>query len=43
MRDTDYAKELATGFIDNAKIERLYVKKNNEKKFDFHGGRMGDS
>lgn len=35
MRDTHYATELATGTIDDAKIERLYVKKEQREEIRF--------
>ena len=35
MRDTHYATELATGTIDGAKIERLYVKKEQREEIRF--------
>ncbi|MBT9149713.1 MAG: hypothetical protein AAGB97_09505 [Dehalococcoidia bacterium] len=35
MRDTEYAKELATGSIGYAKIERLYVKEQQEEEIRF--------
>jgi hypothetical protein len=35
VRDTEYAKELATGSIGYAKIERLYVKEQQEKEIRF--------
>ena len=41
MRDTDYAKELATGSIDDAKIERLYVKKEQREEIRFSWWKAG--
>ena len=35
MRDTEYAKELAAGSIDGAKIERLYVKGEQREEIRF--------
>lgn len=32
MRDTNYAKEIATAAIGNSRIERLYVKKEKQEE-----------
>ena len=41
MRDTDYARELARGTFEDARIERLYVKEADEEQIRFSYWKVG--